>query len=119
MQFVGGDAAEDAIPVLERLRAENKGVLFVYSVEVDEAEAAGTSKAARTDETATHKRIVHETLHCLDVASAFEKKHASSHADRGTWVAIKLASIAFQQRGCMVRRAHIQRRVPWYRTQSH
>ena len=30
---MGGDSAEEALPVLEQLRAENKGVLFVYSVE--------------------------------------------------------------------------------------
>ena len=93
-QFVGGDAAEDALPVLEQLRAANKGALFVYSVEVDETETSSNSASAEAK--AAHKRIVDETLHCLDVAAAFEDKHAPGHVGRGTWMAIKLVCFTLQ-----------------------
>lgn len=95
-QFVGGDSAEEAIPVLEQLRAENKGVLFVYSVEVDENVPASAAAAALS----AHKQIVSETLHCIDVAADFEDKHASTDGGKGTWVAIKLVRSAT----CQVRR---------------
>ncbi|KAH9891216.1 FAD-linked oxidoreductase [Cubamyces lactineus] len=88
-QFVGGDSAEEALPVLEQLRAENKGVLFVYSVEVDE-QAPGSAKPMPLS---AHKQIVDETLHCLDVAADFEDKHASANGGKGTWVAIKLSAM--------------------------
>ena len=92
LQFVGGDEAEDVIPVLERLRAENKGALFVYSVEVDESQASGAGKLSSSETPLAHKQIVQETLHCIDVAADFEDRHASGHAGKGTWVAIKLVS---------------------------
>ncbi|KZT08999.1 FAD-linked oxidoreductase [Laetiporus sulphureus 93-53] len=96
-QFVGGDTAEDALPLLEELRAENKGCLFAYSVEVDEAEAAGTSREERQAEQSVHKRIVAETLHCIDVAADFEDEHSRNGKPdvqgRKTWVAIKLTAM--------------------------
>ncbi|KAI0717523.1 FAD-linked oxidoreductase [Cerioporus squamosus] len=92
-QFVGGDAAEDVIPVLERLRAENKGALFVYSVEVDESEASGAEKLSSSETPLAHKQIVKENLHCIDVAADFEDRHASGHTAKGTWVAIKLSAM--------------------------
>ncbi|KAI0761176.1 FAD-linked oxidoreductase [Trametes elegans] len=88
-QFVGGDSAEEAIPVLEQLRAENKGVLFVYSVEVDEQAPA----SAKPEALSAHKQIVEETLHCLDVAADFEDKHAPPDGSKGTWLAIKLSAM--------------------------
>ncbi|KAH9850564.1 FAD-linked oxidoreductase [Lenzites betulinus] len=88
-QFVGGDSAEEAIPVLEHLRAENKGVLFVYSVEVDETAPTSTGSTPLS----AHKQIVDETLHCIDVAADFEDKHASADGGKGTWVAIKLSAM--------------------------
>lgn len=72
--------------MLEQLRAENKGVLFVYSVEVDESAPASAAPTALS----AHKQIVGETLHCIDVAADFEDKHASTDGGKGTWVAIKL-----------------------------
>ena len=89
-QFAGGDEAEDAIPVLERLREENKGVLFVYSVEVDEA--ADKSQSSSAERLSAHKQIVAENLHCIDVAADFEDKHSLGKKGKGTWVAIKLVS---------------------------
>ncbi|GBE78609.1 FAD-linked oxidoreductase [Sparassis crispa] len=91
-QFVGGDTAEDAVPLLENLRAENKGCLFGYSVEVDEAQAAG--KGASQSKQSVHKQIVEETIHCIDVAADFEAKHAHGRlTGRRTWVAVKLSAL--------------------------
>ena len=95
-QFVGADTATEALPLLRSLRSANKGVLFAYSVEVDEKEATGASISPRTDGThsshnnsprlaaddnkddtstfiAPYKRIVDEMLHCIDVAADFEE----------------------------------------------
>ncbi|PIL30759.1 hypothetical protein GSI_06927 [Ganoderma sinense ZZ0214-1] len=90
-QFAGGDEAEDAIPVLERLREENKGALFVYSVEVDEA--AGKFEASSAERLSAHKQIVAENLHCIDIAADFEDKHSLGKKGKGTWVAIKLSAM--------------------------
>ena len=90
-QFVGGDTAEDALPLIEELRAQNTGCLFAYSVEVDEAEAAGQGSAQESKAVASvHKQIVRETLHCVDVAADYEDKHTTGRTGRRTWVAIKL-----------------------------
>ncbi|CDO71747.1 hypothetical protein BN946_scf184920.g31 [Trametes cinnabarina] len=88
-QFVGGDSAEEALPVLEQLRAQNKGAILVYSVEVDEQTPGNTKPMPLS----AHKQIVDETLHCIDVAADFEEKHASPNGSKGTWVAIKLPAI--------------------------
>ncbi|TFK85682.1 FAD-linked oxidoreductase [Polyporus arcularius HHB13444] len=92
-QFVGGDEAEDVVPVLERLRRENKGALFVYSVEVDESAASGAGKLSSSEKPLAHKQIVQENLHCIDVAADFEDRHAHGNAGKGTWVAIKLSAL--------------------------
>ncbi|KZT08997.1 FAD-linked oxidoreductase [Laetiporus sulphureus 93-53] len=96
-QFVGGDTAEDAVPVIEKLRSDNIGSLFVYSVEVDEAQATGQAKHDRETEQTMHKHIVAETLHCIDVAADFEDKHSGNNGTsvtgRKTWVAIKLSAM--------------------------
>lgn len=94
-QFVGGDTAEDCLPLLEELRAEGKGSLFAYSVEVDEAEAAGSAKERAEIASQTTRQIVQETLHCVDIAAGFEDKHAAKSGSvqgRKTWVALKLVS---------------------------
>ncbi|TBU56221.1 FAD-linked oxidoreductase [Dichomitus squalens] len=92
-QFVGGDEAEDVIPVLERLRRENKGAIFVYSVEVDEANASGPGKLSSSETMSAHKQIVAENLHCIDVAADFEDMHYLGRKGKGTWVAIKLSAM--------------------------
>ena len=99
-QFVGGDSAEDTIPLLMRLREDNKGVLLAYSVEVDrnEAERQTEKKAAHSLEPAVYKMNVEETLKCIDVAADFEDRRrtsADSGAGRKTWVAIKLVGYTF------------------------
>ncbi|KAH9487282.1 Proline dehydrogenase 1, mitochondrial [Psilocybe cubensis] len=99
-QFVGADSAEEAIPLLRTMRAANRGVLFAYSVEVDENEATGASISSSSAETVDlpttsfasssvgqqhagpgsesipkappYKRIVDEMIHCIDVAANFE-----------------------------------------------
>ncbi|EPQ61156.1 FAD-linked oxidoreductase, partial [Gloeophyllum trabeum ATCC 11539] len=96
--FVGGDTAEDCLPLLEQYRAENKGCLFAYSVEVDENEAAGKDAGgAAKDVQPVHKRIVQEMIHSIDVAADFEERHVVNPADpakgRKTWVAIKLTAL--------------------------
>ncbi|KIM39089.1 hypothetical protein M413DRAFT_447440 [Hebeloma cylindrosporum] len=101
-QFVGADTAEDAIPLLHTLRAANRGVMFAYSVEVDESEATGASISPsptidspgsltiplplnHVDNKPPHKRIIDEMLHCIDVAADFEvgleMKNASEIAE--------------------------------------
>ena len=104
-QFVGGDTLADALPLLRSLRSTNKGVLLAYSVEVDEKEATGTSTSRDgthnsnvVDTTPPHKRIIDETLHCIDVAADLEEDLESkspSLAVKGkrTWVAIKLSAL--------------------------
>ncbi|KAJ8494872.1 hypothetical protein ONZ45_g13084 [Pleurotus djamor] len=54
-QFVGGDTAQETIPLLKQLRTANTGALLAYSVEVDEDEAAGTKEFKRDDVKAPHK----------------------------------------------------------------
>ncbi|KAI0308759.1 FAD-linked oxidoreductase-like protein [Amylostereum chailletii] len=93
--FVGGDTAKKCVPLLERMRAENKGVLFSYSVEVDEASAAGHGDGTKAH-VPVHKRIVQEMIHSIDVAADFEDAHptaAASPSGRRTWVAIKLTAL--------------------------
>jgi proline dehydrogenase len=86
------------------LRRENKGALFAYSVEVDEAEASGKSghdtigtADAPVEGLPMHKRIVEEMIHCIDVAADFEDQRQSKVGERvlgrRTWVALKLVSI--------------------------
>lgn len=82
------------MPLLEQLRAENKGCLFAYSVEVDEEEAAGQTHGKTT--VPVHKRIVDEMIHSIDVAANFENQYIadkSSPEGRRTWVAVKLVRI--------------------------
>ena len=81
------------MPLLEQYRAENKGCLFAYSVEVDENEAAGrgSDKAKQP----VYKQIVQEMIHSIDVAADFEDKHLPPGSAKGrrTWVAVKLVSV--------------------------
>ena len=103
-QFVGGDTVTEALPLLRSLRSMNKGVLLAYSVEVDENEATGASRTDGTTNshlnisttTPHHKRIVDETLHCIDVAADLEeelKSKSSSVKSKRTWVAIKMTAM--------------------------
>ena len=99
--FVGGDTAEDTIPLLIQLREDNKGVLLAYSVEVDDQEAdKRTEKQTShyTSEFGVHKQNVEEILKCIDVAADFEDRNGTSAASgtgRKTWVAIKLVCSTF------------------------
>ena len=78
------------MPVLETLRQENKGCLLAYSVEVDEAEAAGGVK--KQEEVPVHKRGVQEMIRSINVAADFEEQHLNASGNRSTWVAVKLVS---------------------------
>lgn len=107
-QFVGGETARAAFPLLSMLRDQNKGALFAYSVEVDEHEAAGTTHhsnegpgSAASDERPGHKRIVTEMIRSIDVAADFEDEFGTQAvAGRRTWVAVKLVGklCCFSQR---------------------
>lgn len=92
-QFVGGSTALSCIPLIRQLRAENKGALFAYSVEV-EVDVATTS-GARTLREPVHKRIVQEMIRSIDVAADFEDSRARANESSGrrTWVAIKLSAL--------------------------
>lgn len=81
--------------MLERFRAENKGCLFAYSVEVDEAEAAGKGGTKGKGGQPAHKQAVQEMIHNIEVAADFEDRHlpAGSSKGRRTWVAIKLVNL--------------------------
>lgn len=99
-QFVGGETARAAFPLLSTLRSQNKGALFAYSVEVDEHEAAGATQhsnegpsSRKPNEQPVHKRIVAEMIKSIDVAADFEDEfglRTKEAAGRRTWVAIKL-----------------------------
>ncbi|KAI0034966.1 FAD-linked oxidoreductase-like protein [Vararia minispora EC-137] len=94
-QFVGGPTAEACTTLLERMRAENKGALFAYSVEVDEDEASGHSHATK-DKEPIYKRIRNEMHHSIDVAAAFEETQTTASVSpngKRTWVAVKLTAM--------------------------
>jgi proline dehydrogenase len=92
MQFVGGDTARACVPLIRRLRKENKGTLLAYSVEVDENEAAGGTPSP---DKRAHKRLVQEMIRSIDVAADFEdsQARATPGSGRRTWVAIKVVSL--------------------------
>ncbi|KAJ7073449.1 FAD-linked oxidoreductase [Mycena belliarum] len=97
-QFVGGDSAEETLPVLRALRSGNVGTLFAYSVEVDEAEATTASSDASANGGQTPEAIVEEMIHCIDVAADFEDRLQDGEGSGGpsgrrTWVAVKLTAL--------------------------
>ena len=102
-QFVGGDTVTEALPLIRSLRSTNKGVLLAYSVEVDEKKATGDPHTDGTHNsqlnvgtTPPHKRIVDETLHCIDAAADLEeelKSKSSSVKGKRTWVAVKMTAL--------------------------
>ncbi|KAG8893546.1 hypothetical protein FRC01_013524, partial [Tulasnella sp. 417] len=88
-QFVGGETAEDVIPVLDELRVQNKGAIFAYSVEADEGRRSQS-------QTPQYRKNVEEMIHSIDVAADFEDGHSlGSRAVHGrkTWVALKLTAL--------------------------
>ena len=94
LQFVGGSTALSCIPLIRQLRAENKGALFAYSVEVD---ADGATDGAHSPREMGHKRIVQEMIRSIDAAADFEdsQSHADESSGRRTWVAVKLVRSLF------------------------
>ncbi|KAJ8518907.1 hypothetical protein ONZ45_g4087 [Pleurotus djamor] len=97
VRFVGGDTAQETVPLLKQLRTANTGALFAYSVEVDEDEAAGTKKLKKDDVKPPHKQSVDEMIRCIDVAADFEDSvlAGGKQATRGrkTWVAVKMTAL--------------------------
>ncbi|TDL22291.1 FAD-linked oxidoreductase [Rickenella mellea] len=94
-QFVGGETAQSSVPLLQKLRSENKGALFAYSVEVDEQEAAGKRyvKEGNSQTAPSHKRIVNEMITCIDVSADFEESRGVPPSARRTWVALKMTAM--------------------------
>jgi proline dehydrogenase len=88
-KFVGGDTARDTIPVLRTLRAENKGALLVYSVEVDDHAAMSNGTSGHGNP--SHKRFVEEMIKTIDTAADFEDSLGNHGGfNRRTCVALKL-----------------------------
>ncbi|KZV77589.1 FAD-linked oxidoreductase [Peniophora sp. CONT] len=94
-QFVGGESTTDCLPVLQRLRSNNKGALFVYSAEVDEEEASGKVIGDGKQKLAPHREIVEEVMRAITTAADFEDTHVSLTTPnaRRTWVAVKLTAM--------------------------
>ncbi|KAJ7129960.1 FAD-linked oxidoreductase-like protein [Mycena filopes] len=90
-QFVGGDSAAETLPLLRDLRSANTGALFAYSVEVDEEEAMAAAASGSSHN--SHKAIVDEMLHCIDVAADFEDGLGARQTGRRTWVAVKITAL--------------------------
>lgn len=90
-QFVGGDTAHECLPLIRKLRAENKGALLGYTVE---AANEGLGEARPTDE--PHQPIV-QMIRAVEVAAGWEECLAreTSSSGRRTWVAVKLARTPF------------------------
>ena len=80
--------------MIRRLRAEDKGTLLAYSVEVDENDAAD---GARSMGEPVHKHIVQEMIRAIDVAGDFEdsQAHEIIGSGRRTWVPVKLVSFSY------------------------
>ncbi|KAG1839647.1 FAD-linked oxidoreductase-like protein [Suillus subalutaceus] len=92
-QFVGADTANGALPLLASLRAENKGALFSYAVEVDEKEVAGQTNMERQP---AHKRIIEEIIRTINASADFEDgrdARQNGHIGRRTWVSVKLTAM--------------------------
>ena len=94
-KFVGGDSARNTIPVLRALRAENKGALLVYSVEVDDRAAVSTVSSDISGQgNAPHKRFVEEMIRAVDTVADFEDSLGNPTSfSRRTCVALKLVRL--------------------------
>ena len=96
IQFVGGDTAHECLPLIRRLRAENKGALLAYSVEADTNEiTGGAHPSAFTGEVLRpSQHILQEMLRSIDVAADFDNSYTRENpsSGRSTWIAVKLVS---------------------------
>jgi len=93
-QFVGGDTAHQTVPLLQSLRASNKGALFGYSVEGQASGKTLSLTSSRDGTKPVHKRIVDEMVRCIDVAADFEDSLGAGGAgNRMTWVATKMTAL--------------------------
>jgi proline dehydrogenase len=84
-QFVGGDTAHACLPLIRKLRTENKGTLLVYSVEVDGNGAADNARFAGEP---LHKHTVQEMMPLAD----FEDSRARETIGSGRRTSVKLVS---------------------------
>ncbi|KAJ3725778.1 FAD-linked oxidoreductase-like protein [Lentinula raphanica] len=107
-QFVGGDTAQGSLPLLYSFRAANKGVLFAYSIEVDENEATSNSSSKKKGQP-VYKRCVDEMIRAIDVAADFEDHIVGkdTHNGRRTWVAIKMTALLPDAQALIALSSHI------------
>jgi len=92
VQFVGAETAQGILPVLETLRAGNKGAIITYGVEVDRNIPAGNASGGKES---ARKRVVKEIIASIDVAADFEngrEPSGSRELGRRAFVAVKLVS---------------------------
>jgi len=92
VQFVGAETAQGILPVLETLRAGNKGAIITYGVEVDRNNPAGNASGGKES---ARKRVVKEIIASIDVAADFEngrEPSGSRELGRRAFVAVKLVS---------------------------
>lgn len=83
---------------MRTFREQNKGVLLVYSVEVDEKAVKSRSSPAhgRDSGPAQYRKNVEEIIHSIEVAGDFEDQYSARSGGavqvfgRKTWVALKL-----------------------------
>ncbi|KAK0553183.1 proline dehydrogenase [Tilletia horrida] len=88
-QFVGGETAEECIPVIQGLDKMGLGTIFVYSVEFKEKGKAKSSHNGKSpDASALQQTILDEIVHSVEVGSA-----ASSAHSHEVMVAIKLSGL--------------------------
>ncbi|KAJ4485303.1 FAD-linked oxidoreductase [Lentinula aciculospora] len=108
-QFVGGDSAQGSLPLLYSFRAGNKGVLFAYSIEVDESEATASNSSSKKKGQPVHKRCVDEMIRSIDVAADFEDDIVGKHVQSGrrTWVAIKMTALLPDAQSLIALSSHI------------
>ncbi|KAI5994218.1 FAD-linked oxidoreductase [Pisolithus marmoratus] len=99
-QYVGGETVQDTLPLIQRLRYENKGTLLSYSVEVDERAATGGSGQSSHGDVSSleqpiYKRIVEEIIRSIDTLGDFEDRLARESGVKacGTWIAVKLTAL--------------------------
>lgn len=105
-QFVGGDTALDCLPVVRKLRKENIGTLFNYSVEVSEEDllrSASSSGGGEKELYAARRKnaaaTVEETIRAIVVSGAENQRYFDEVPKKledgemgSTWVAVKLVS---------------------------
>ncbi|KZP26013.1 FAD-linked oxidoreductase [Athelia psychrophila] len=112
-QFVGGDTAQAALADCGKMRVGSdggggRGVLFAYSVEVDE-----DAPPPAPGSVSPHQAIVEEMIHSIDVAADFEDRLADAQpSGRRTWVAVKMTALLPDPESLIKLSSHLLRTRP-------